>query len=411
MRNENVYHTNDPEKLLALKRLEADALLDVLRMINQSEMKIAQLCRVSQNLLRAQLGVKKMAFFYEQDGSWHEGFRVGFPALGEEAQLEGREATGITAIVAGQFPALHRIKAEYIISIANRNEAKAYFLLADFADSEVEAQNDLIFIETLGNILAVAIENQQLIRERVNQEFLRREMEVAETIQRQLLISDFDRFSGIDVFALNISHFSIGGDFYDVIEKDSGSIFVCIADVSGKGIGAALLMSNLQANLRALCARYNEVPVIVRELNRIFHSITVGDKFVTLFIARIDLREQVLTYVNAGHNYPLLIHSSGSHRRLQAGCVLLGIMPELEIEQACLSYHPGDVLFMFTDGVVEQANQQEEMFGSERIIAELSKIREVSAREMVEALRDKLTAFAGSSKLTDDMTLLAVKFQ
>ena len=253
----NVYNTDDPRKLLELKRLEADALLDVLRTINDSELDISKLCLIARNVLRAQLGVKKVIFYYDIDDNWVEGMRMGFGKMeldGLEELIQYKKTTKVTG---GFAPSLYKMGVEYVIPILNRGEPSAYFVIADFADTEVEIQNDLIFIATLGNILSVAIRNRQLINEKVRQEYLKRELEVASTIQSQLLISDFSRFKEIDVFGLNVSHHGIGGDFYDVIKRGKGITFICIADVAGKGIGAALLMSNLQANLqRALRAVY-----------------------------------------------------------------------------------------------------------------------------------------------------------
>ncbi|RMG72862.1 MAG: serine/threonine-protein phosphatase [Bacteroidetes bacterium] len=405
----NVYNTNDPEKLLDLKRLEADALLDILRTINQSELKIERLCRVAQNLLRAQLGVRKMAFFYEEQGRWVQGIRLGFSPFSEEAMLEFTPLSGTSPVTATLHPVLYQRGVEYIVPITNRGEASAFFLVAEFADSEVEARSDLIFIETLGHILAVAIQNRQLFQEKMAQEFLRKELEVAETIQQQLLISDFSRFDELDVYALNLAHHGVGGDFYDIIPKENGSIFLCIADVSGKGIGAALLMSNLQANLRALCARYQDLPTIIRELNQILYGITTGEKFVTLFLARVDPSTQTMTFVNAGHNYPVFVRN-GVSSRLRTGCLLLGIMPDLTIEEETQAYGAGDLLFMFTDGVVEQTNATEEMFGSDRIVQELEHTQGRTAREVVEQLQATLSEFSGTEEANDDITMLGVKF-
>ncbi|MDX2283285.1 MAG: PP2C family protein-serine/threonine phosphatase [Bacteroidia bacterium] len=405
----NAYQTNDPQKLLELKRLEADALLDVVRTINQSELNIRQLCLIARNVLRAQIGIRRLAFFFESEDMWKEGIRVGFPVFTEDVFAEIIEIRQTTPVDAARHPGLQAIGAEFVIPITNRGLVAAFFVLAEFADSEIERQNDLIFIETLGHILVVAIFNRQLIREKVEQEFLKKELEVAETIQKQLLISDFSRFKELDIYGINLAHHRIGGDFFDVIKKESGSTFLCIADVSGKGIGAALLMSNLQANLRSLCAQYHELPVIIRELNSLLFHITTGEKFVTLFLARVDHAQRTLAYVNAGHNYPLML-SQGEAIRLSTGCMLLGIVPNLPVQEATLSYNPGDVLFMFTDGVVEQTNREDEMYGSERLASELFQSSDCSSREIVERVRRSLELFADQSHPSDDITMLSVKF-
>lgn len=405
----NVYDTNDPKTLLALKRLEADALLDVLKTINHAELKISQLCTITRNVLHSQLGVKRMAFFYRMEDEWIEGLRMGFEEISPDARAETLSAKRTTAIDARHFPALSGLAVEYVVPISNRGVATAYFLIADFADSEVEAQSDLIFIETLGHILAVAIRNKQLFKEKMTREILMRELEVAETIQKQLLISDFTRFSEIDVHGFNVAHHRIGGDFYDVIKQGKGLTFVCIADVSGKGIAAALLMSNLLANLRTLCAQYTQLADIIQELNRGLRQITTSEKFVTLFLAKIDQNKRELTYVNAGHNYPLFLHR-GIFHHLDKGCVLLGIMPNLQIEQASLPFETGDLLYMYTDGVSEQVNEQDEMFGVQRIEESLRGIASRPAKSINEYVLSRVRTHSGPIEAIDDITMLSVKF-
>ncbi len=405
----NVYDTQDPKILLKLKRLEADALLDVIRTINHAELSISQLCLIASNVLRAQLGVKKMYFHYFYLGEWHDEMRLGFRKLNQFHLEDIYSLKQTTEVDREKHPYLTQLGVEYVIPILLRGEAIAYFLIADFADSEVEAQNDLIFIETLGNILAVAIQNRQLFQEKMDQEFLKRELEVAEAIQHQLLISDFDRFSDIDVYAMNLAHHRVGGDFYDVIKKENGLTFVCIADVAGKGIPAALLMSNLQANLRALCAQYNDLISIIKELNRLLYRITVGEKFVTLFLGRIDPEEGKLRYINAGHNYPVFQRNQ-TQSFLDTGCVLLGIMPEVEPVETEMAVQTDDLLFAFTDGVVEQPNQAGELFGNDRLYKLLETHHYASAQELVKLIRLSLESYAGGVQASDDITMLGVRF-
>ena len=407
---DNPYQNTDPVKLLELKRLENDALLDVLRTINHADLTVDKLCLIARNVLRAQLGVKKMIFYFEQEGNWREGFRLGFTPMGKAGYEEVHAIQSVKAIHPDQFPKLSQASVEYVIPIVSQETAQAYFLIGEFADSEVEAQNDLIFIETLGNILVVAIQNKQLFEEKMRRQLLLQELEVAETIQRQLLISDFTRFKEIDVYGINIPHHHIGGDFYDVIKKGKGTTFVCIADVAGKGIAAALLMSNLQANLRALCAQYTDLSTIVQELNALLYRITSGEKFVTLFLARIDAAQETFTYVNAGHNYPFFIQEQNHLLPLDQGCLLLGIMPDLEVTQHTLAYHTGDLLFMYTDGVPEQRNRHDVMYGQESLQRALQQVHEHSSADVVHYIKVILEQFSDQTGWHDDITMLAIKF-
>ncbi|MEL6134091.1 MAG: hypothetical protein AAFR59_12070, partial [Bacteroidota bacterium] len=182
MKAENVYNTTDPQKLLELKRLEADALLDVLRTINHEGMTIRNLCLIVRNTLRAQLGVRKLVIFLLEEDVWVEGARLGFKPFEEESVEEMVEFSKITPVDPISMPLLHQKKVEYVIPINHYGEMVAFIAIADFADSPVEAENDLIFIETIGNILAVAIQNRNLIKEKVAQEFLTKELEVASKI-------------------------------------------------------------------------------------------------------------------------------------------------------------------------------------------------------------------------------------
>lgn len=407
---ENVYNTTDPQKLLALKRLEADALLDLLRTINNSELKISQLGRIARNVMLAQLQVRKMAFYYEGKNNWKEGVRMGFAPFSEEGVEEFMAMNEMTKVVESDHPHLFRSKVEYVIPIAHHDSpTMAYLLIAEFADSEVEALNDLIFIQTLGHILAVAIRNRQLFQEKMEQEFLKKELEVAGTIQKQLLISDFKQFKSLDIYGFNIPHHGIGGDFYDVIKKGKATTFFCIADVSGKGIAAALLMSNVQANLRALTAQYSSLREIIHGLNQRLYEITSGEKFVSLFLAKLDHRKRILTYVNAGHNPPIFM-ASGEVKGLNTGCLILGAFPEIPVSEESIELQKGNGLFMFTDGVVEQPNQAEEMMGREKVIEELGQIKDFSAKHIVDHMQQALTDFAGPTNPIDDITMLAVTF-
>lgn len=405
----NAYHTDDPQKLLELKRLEASALLDVVRAFNNSEHTPQTLCRIACNTLLAQLRVRKMIFLYAEKEDWVEGIRMGFPEFAPEALDELLVQSVQRKVDPSAFPALFSMGIEYFVPIVIEKQARAFFMVADFADSEIETRNDLIFIETLGYMLAFAIRMRQLFQAQMEDAFMRREVEVAGVIQKQLLISDFSRFREMDVFGVNIPQQRVGGDFYDVIKKEKGITLVCIADVSGKGMGAALLMANLQANLRALSAQYDDLETIVSELNRILYNISTGEKFVTLFLAKIDSENRLLTYLNAGHNYPVLV-GPGRLIPLESVTIFLGVMPELSGKSRQLSFEPGELLFMYTDGVVEQFNATGEMYGSERLHDLLASNLALGARGHTEAVLHSLEDFAGNSPSHDDITILSVKF-
>ncbi len=406
----NPYHTTDPQKLLELKRLEADTLLDLIRSVYNPDLKTIQICILVRNALKVQLGIKKQSFYYEIEGKWEEGICHGFDSLQPDTALLLAKISAPVQLNSDNFPFLADTGMEFVIPVKVRGLTKACFLLAEFADSEEELQNDIIFIETVGHILYSALYNRQLIRERFRQEAIKRELEVAETIQKQFLISDFGKFTEFDVYAKNLAYHGVGGDYFDILKRGKNTTFVCIADVSGKGMSAALLMSNLQANLRALCAQYDYLPLIVTELNQNLYEMTKGEKFVTLFLAKIDFSSRKIHYINAGHNYPLFIRKN-KVEYLESHCVFLGAFGVLNPpEETVLSYDLGDVLFMYTDGLTDQTNQKGVSFGEKRIETHLWDVKEQDAKSIVLSFVGQFTAFAEEAELVDDLTLLTIKF-
>lgn len=408
----NFYDTEDPEVLLRLKRQEADALRDVLRSINMSNLKTRQIFMIVQNTLLAQIGVRKMLFVYRTEKGLQYGMKRGIQQLDEMAELELPKELRVVEVAPAVHSSLHALGVEYIVPINFKNEVNAWFLVANFADSDAEKENDLIFIETIGNIISTALENRSLIRDLVEQESIRRELEVAERIQQQLLVRDFSIVSEADVFAENFSHHKIGGDYFDLIPRAEAGFFVCIADVAGKGIAAALLMANLQANLRALILSENTLKSVVQKLHYLIAEVTQGEKFVTFFLAHVRATDGEIDYVNAGHNAPVLI-SGDNLLELPADTIPLGIpgIDQLpDFEEVTLKYKKGDLLFMYTDGLVEQHNKEGEMLGEERVHQRLMQVASGDAKTIVEDLNQTYKEFSGKSIQDDDLTMMAVKF-
>jgi phosphoserine phosphatase RsbU/P len=403
------YSTNDPELLLRLKRQEADALRDVLRSINQAHLRPEHIFKVARNTLLAQCEVRKMKFIYLTDEGFQFGMRVGFQKFTSEATHDLPRTLETTQVDPILHPVLYSMGVEYVVPINFQNKVHAWVLVADFAESEAERENDLIFIEIIGNVVSAALENRILIADMVAQESLARELEVAEKIQKQLLPTDFSVVDKADVYAENHSHHHVGGDFYDVISRGDKGFFVCIADVAGKGIGAALLMANLQANLRALILSENVLEAVIQKLHKILYNITKGDQFVTFFIAHVRTQDHEIDYINAGHNPPLLARD-GRLMEFDEGTIPLGIIDLPSIQEATVPYFPGDTLFMYTDGLMEQHNKAGEMLGEHRIHTQLAAVADRPVKEIVAAMRVMYDEFSQGAEQEDDVTLLAVRF-
>jgi sigma-B regulation protein RsbU (phosphoserine phosphatase) len=403
------YSTNDPELLLRLKRQEADALRDVLRSINQAHLRPEHIFKVARNTLLAQCEVRKMKFIYLTDEGFQFGMRVGFQKFTAEGTHELPKELITTEIRQEEHPILFGMGVEYVVPVNFQNKVAAWVLVADFAESDAERENDLIFIEIIGNVVSAALENRILIADMVAQESLRRELEVAEKIQKQLLPTDFGMIGQAEIFASNQSHHHIGGDFYDVISRGEKGFFLCIADVAGKGIGAALLMANLQASLRALILSENELKSVVQKLHKILYNITHGEQFVTFFIAHVRFEQGEIDYINCGHNPPLLARD-GRLKEFDEGTIPLGIIDLPGVEQSTVRYEKGDTLFMYTDGLMEQHNKAGEMLGEHRIHTTLADTAQDSVKDIVTAMQAMYDAFCDGAEQEDDVTLLAVRF-
>lgn len=406
----NVYNTNDPAKLLELKRQEADALRDVIRSIHGSHLKPEQFFKITQNVLLAQLRVRKMKFIYKLEDEFVTGLNWRLDPITDGALEELPNISAILPVTEAEHPELQSLGIEYIVPLYFKRGVAAWFLVAEFADSDAERENDLIFIETIGNVLTSALENYFLVEEIVQQEAVKRELDVASKIQNQLLISDFSAIDLAEIYAVNVQHQGVGGDFYDVISRGEKGFIICIADVAGKGISASLLMANLQANLRALILSENSLESIIRKLHDRLMDVTKGERFVTLFLAHIKADTRTMDYINAGHNPPVLV-SNGEIIELTDGTIPLGILDLPEIIEGEVPFHDGDLLFLYTDGLVEQPGPGEELFGEERVESALLEANGKTPEQIITGMNDLRVDFTDGHPSEDDITMVAVRFR
>lgn len=413
MRSRKLYDTSDPEKLLLLKRQESVALLEVIRSINVAQINLTRIFKIAKNTLLAQLGVRRMSFIFKKDDVYFTEMQHRIADPTDEILEELPITPGIMKVDPVDYPYLTEEGVEYVIPFLYGDGIGAWILIAEFAESEEEKRNDLIFIETLGNVLVVALENAEFLSNKVKQEALRRELEVAENIQKQLLPTDHSQIRSADIYAINVSHDRVGGDFYDVMSWGGKGFFVCIADVSGKGIAAALLMANILSNLRSLILSEDHLESLIMKLNRNVFQVTQGEKFVTLFLAHIRANDGEMDYINAGHNDPILVRSgTGEVESLSTGSTILGAFEELPFaSQATLKYSPGDLMFLYTDGLVEQTNQKEELLGEEEVIHALQQCEGLSAHKVVDQMNQLYANHANGMTAEDDITMMAVRFK
>ncbi len=237
-----------------------------------------------------------------------------------------------------------------------------------------------------------------------------RELVLARRIQESFLLSEFPRRPQLDVHAVNLSSRQVSGDFYDVVPLAGDGALLAIADVSGKGVPAALLSSMLQAALRTHATTGRPLAEVMAGINALVCQRDITGQFATFFLAAIHERDLELRYVNAGHNPPVLVRADGTQSPLEVGGLVVGMMEGLPYEEGRVTLRAGDRVVLYTDGVTEAQRADGEMFGEERLAALLSGIpARLSAREQVEQVLTGLRSFLAGVEAQDDVTVMVLR--
>ena len=256
---------------------------------------------------------------------------------------------------------------------------------------------------------AVSIERARLTRELLDRRRLEKELAIAREIQASFLPKRAPEVPGFDLAGATQPHDEVGGDYFDFIRVSDSRLGIAIADVSGKGIPAALIMAGFRMSLLAEIRNEFTMRAVMRKVNSLLHESTERDKFVTLFYGVLDWKSRSLSFSNAGHNPPLLLRADGRVQYLLEGGVALGVLPDARYEERPLALQPGDVLLLYTDGVSEAESPTGEQFGTRRLEQCLKRVAGGTANEILKGVVDEVTAYAGERGVTDDLTLVVVK--
>ncbi|MGZ4820823.1 MAG: PP2C family protein-serine/threonine phosphatase [Terriglobales bacterium] len=282
-------------------------------------------------------------------------------------------------------------------------------LLNQLIDGRFTAE-DQDFLEKLSGHMAMALENARLHRAALKKQRMERELEMARGIQRSLLPDAPPVLDGYELAVSNMPCFECGGDYYDFISLGQDTLLLVIADVEGKGVSSALVMSNLQATLHALVTHLHSLEVLALSLNEMICNDTKSRKFLSIFLGLLDTRRNRLHYINAGHVPPIIVNGeTGEYELLQAGGTVVGLFPDSEYSRGSAKLNPGDLLVLCTDGITEPCNVEEEEFGSERLAECVSRNRRGSAEQIVDAVHKEVNAFSLGGTHTDDKVLMVLK--
>ena len=268
---------------------------------------------------------------------------------------------------------------------------------------------DEIFLQALTVHVAIALENAKLHAEVVDQQRIRTELELGRQIQQNLLRPPPSKWHRYRLAARAETCYEVGGDFYDFLPISNSTLWVIIADVSGKGISAALVMSTIQASLRALLVGVHSFERLLEQMNEMVRDFTGGSIYLTLFLALLDSESKRMHYINAGHNPPALVRANGKVEMLEEGGTVLGLLPHVRYSRAQVNLHKGDVLVLYTDGVAEATNAAGDMFGLEALARSVEAARPNATPESVLArIVADVREFSEGTPQGDDQTLVVI---
>ncbi|HEV2762570.1 MAG TPA: PP2C family protein-serine/threonine phosphatase, partial [Pyrinomonadaceae bacterium] len=271
------------------------------------------------------------------------------------------------------------------------------------------SEDHLKVLTTLGSVAAIRVENTRLLEEHLERERMERELQLAREIQQRFQPSSAPNVPGYELQGISFPSYEIGGDYYDFIPRPDGRMVIALGDVSGKGTAAALLMSSLHAAVHAQVASHQTLAETISAVNRYLAENIPANRFVTLFYAELDPPTGSLSFLNAGHNPPLIVHAAGTVEHLAAGGIPLGITPFADFREGRTQLQPGDALVIYSDGVTETQNPQGEEFGAERLHQTVWQNIDQSAAGIRDRIESALTKFAQGTAAVDDITLVIVK--
>jgi len=400
---------------LHLKQLQINRLLNITQAINEN-LPAEGLFSMYANLLSWEFGITCMALYFRQNEKWECVASIG---LSDEEQAHDPSAEfeafeGRIHTLGPQSDSLLR-RFSVVAPVLHKKQSLAYVFLGDI-DETPEMYDRVQFVRTITNVIAVAIENKRLFKRQLKQERYQTELSLATDIQRTLVTSKLPSNAHFELAARYVPRFGVSGDFYSAIEGADGKLLFCIADISGKGTGAALLMSNFEASFWTLSQSRTSMEGFVRDLNDALFRVTKGERFMTLFVAEYDPETRRLCYVNAGHNPPLLASQKegellASITECDEGCTLIGAFEELPAFKTGTMVLPkGAQILCYTDGVTELCAPSKQMYGEERLIAFSKANSNRHPEAFNDVLFEELNSFQGSAEASDDVTVLSIRF-
>jgi len=252
-------------------------------------------------------------------------------------------------------------------------------------------------------------ERDRYYKELIKRQRMMRELEIARELQISMLPERFPHIKGYEIDALNIPAREVGGDFYDFIELDNDKVGVVIGDVADKGLPAAIFMALSRSFLRAHAIHDSNIAEVLRRANQLIYKDARKGMFVTVFYGVLDNRNKILRFCNAGHNPPILMHRTGEYELLTTDNVVLGVLEDIRFDEKQVLLSEGDIIVLYTDGVVEAKNSKGDMFGVDRLVETVKDNKALNATELINKIKQEVINFVDTGTQFDDITLMVVK--
>ncbi|MEO6168292.1 MAG: SpoIIE family protein phosphatase [Chitinophagales bacterium] len=393
------------EQELRVKERELNSLLQITQAINNNTSSHG-LLRIYESLLVKQIGVGKVAvFIYSEDWVCTNSFGIEMKDAEERIKkylLSFKQITNLektSHALAKYF--------DVVVPVYHKDTPLAFTLLGDFrSDIHFSLDEKLNYIQTISNIIAVAIENKRLYKAQVKQTMMKSELEMAGQMQTMLIQGKLPDDERISIAGVYLPHQEVGGDYYDYIELNKEECIFCIGDISGKGVAAALLMANFQASVRSYAEQQPSLSALIQSLNARVNEITNGEKYITFFIAKFNFVTRELQYINAGHN-PAVLYYDGESRLLQEGCTILGMFEKLPyVNVQTVTLKNKFITFCYTDGLTDIENDQKQALDIKEIISLMEKNATLTPSKLNKKIVDYLVAFKGTRLISDDISML-----
>ena len=391
---------------LSLLQLQIRSLQTITQAINEN-IPSEELFQMYKSFLSWEMGVKKMALYTKSNGNWQCVTKINDS---DEVIVDDYNE------LFSRYKRLHTITDDdpvelqnfkILIPVYHKDLPLSYALLGDIRDKD-----KIQFIITITNIISVAIENKRLFKKQLEQERLNREIKLAKEVQQMLIPDHLPRNDKFEIGSIYKPHLNVGGDYIDFFQFDKNKFAFCIADISGKGVAAAMLMANFQAIIQSLIYQYRDLETFIFALNEtVYKRITKSDKYITFFIAEVDLDKKQVKYINAGH-YPPILCTNDEIIRLDKGCTVIGAFEKMpNIEEEIIKLEKDTLILTFTDGLTELKNINGDFLEDLQVEKFVCENKNLQIEEFNNKLLKEIDLFNASDNYNDDIAILSCKIK